>query len=294
MSDIIDFSLDDAKIVKNQGAELFKQSKSGEKHRVSIISFKRYHDGLLAKKAAEKKAPLTDQEKAELTAKIDENLANQLKKEVKDLTEVDRLNWKEPRFSVGFTHYNDQVGTIRCLSKYEGAVVTHKELCCDKFNEADQTVATVVMTYPVDEHLQVEMDILKARKMTNFYIWRMGSKKFKKLEATYIDARNSKIDIVDLKVTLDGDPKYQKQQIESCQGAAFWARADFDPAVRGWILDQGLRLYRHIGQNLGFEMTKDKLIEKLGAASQSAAALSSGEAGQASPKAVPSYEDLLS
>ena len=294
MSGIIDFGLDDAKIVKASGAELFKQSKSGEKHRVSVISFKRYHDGILAKKAAEKKAPLTDQEKADLTAKIDENLAKQLQKDANSLTEVDRLDWKAPRFSVGFTHYNADVGIIRCLSKYEGSVVTHKELCCDRFNEADQTVACVVMTYPCDENLQVEADILKARKMTNFYIWRMGSKKFKKLEATYIDAKNSKIDIIDLKVTLDGDAKFQKQQIESCQGAAFWAREDTSPEVRNWILDQGLRIYRHVSSNIGFEITKDKLIEKLGAASQSNAALSSGESAAATPKAVPSYEDLLS
>jgi hypothetical protein len=294
MSDIIDFGLEDSKIVKASGAELFKQSKSGEKHRVSVISFKRYHDGILAKKAAEKKAPLTDQEKADLTAKIDENLAKQLQKDIKSLTEVDRLDWKAPRFSVAFTHYNADVGTIRCLSKYEGATVTHSELCCERFGSADQSVATIIMTYPCDENLQVESDILKARKMTNFFIWRMGSKKFKKLEATYIDAKNSKVDIIDVKVTIDGDPKYQKQTIEICAGAAFWAREDTSPEVRGWILDQGLRLHRHVSSNLGFEITKDKLIEKLGAATQSNAALSSGESAAATPKSVPSYEDLLS
>jgi len=285
----MEFGFDDAKVIKNQSIDKFQQAKPGQKDRVSIISFKRFHDVVLGAKTKEKGAPLSDEEKATYIAKIDTKLAEQLKKPVSELTEVDRLDVKSPRFGVAFTHFGEAVGSIRCLSKYEGSTMTKAELCCEKLGDADQTVASVVMTYPLDNDGKVDLDLLKARKYTNFYIWKMSGKKFKKLESAYADARNDNRFTIDLRVTLDGDPKYQKQQIEAAS-LATWARDDMDPAVRAWILDQGLRAWKHIGNNLGFEMTKDKLIEKLSAGGGSH---SSNEASAEAPKLVAGYDALI-
>ena len=296
MSDCMEFGFDDAKIIKTVGVETFKQNRPGEKHRISVISFKKFHDEVLIRKTREKGSALTDEEKAGLLLKIDQKLAEQLKKPVEQLTEADRLDIKKPKFSVAFTHFHDGVGTIRCLSKYEGSTMVKPELCCDKFGDADQKVGCVIMTYPVDEKFQVDADLLKMRKYTNFHIWVLSAKKFRKLEAAYTDARNDKRDVIDLRVTLDGDPKFQKQQIEAAS-TAFWAREDCDAEIRSWILDQGLRAYKHVAQNLGFEMKLDKLMEKLsqlpgGGGGSPSTQISSGAQAD-TPKLVSSYEDLL-
>ena len=299
MSEAMEFGFDDAKVIKNQGIDQFKLSKDGERARVSVIAFKKFHDSVLAVKAKERGAPLSDEEKAEMIAKIDKKLAENLKKDVKDLTEVDRLDIKSPRFQFAWTHYDKTelkdggVGTIRCLSKYEGNTLVKPELCCDRFGDAEQTVATVVLKYPVDADLQVELDIFKMKKMTEVSIWRMSSKKFKNLESTYKDAFNDKRFCIDLRVKLMGDPKYKNLIIENAGGATF-AREDMDAAVRNWVLDQGLRAWKHVGNNLGYEMTKDKLAERLTGSSKSSSSSSdSNDTEQAQPKLVGSYDELL-
>jgi hypothetical protein len=296
---IMEFGFDDAKVIKNQGVEQFKQGKKGEKTRVSIISFKKFHDVVLASKQREKVGPdgkmipLTDAEKSEYIQKIDAKLAQQLGKSVDQLTDVDRLDIKQPRFKFGFTHFGEGVGTIRCLGKYEGSQLVKPEICCDKFGDAEQTVGAVIMTYPVDDDLNVDDDLLKAKKYTNFYIWKMGSKKFKKLETAYAGARSDGRFVLDLSVQLDGDPKYQGQVI-TAHATAFWAREGADPAVRAWVLDQGLRAWKHVDGNLGFEMAKDKLLEKLGVGSGSSThgAIGSGNSSD-QPKLISDYGTLL-
>lgn len=267
MSDLIDFGFDEAKIVKVQGVEAFKQSRPGEVSRVSVIAFKKFHDVVLAAKTREKGEALTDKEKAELIVKIDGKLAEQLGKKVEDLTEVDRLDIKSPRFSMAMTHFGEGVGTIRCLGEYahspEGVVLVKPGLCCRKFGDADQKIGTVVMSYPVDDHNQVDGDLLAAHKYTSFWVWSLNARKFKRLESSYADARADKKPVIDLKVTLDGDPKFQKQLVEQ-GGTAFWAREDTDPAIRNWVLEQGLRAWKYVSNNLGFEITAEKLAEKLG------------------------------
>jgi len=290
---IIEFGFDDAKVIKNQSIEQFKQSKNGERTRVSIVSFKKYHDVVLAAKSRGPEGQvivISDAEKAEFITKIDSKIAQQLNKPVDQLTDADRLDIKQPRFKYGFTHYGEGVGTIRCLSKYEGTQLTKPEICCEKFGDADQTVATVIMTYPVDDKLVVDGDLLKARKYTNFYIYKMGSKKFKKLESAYADARQDKRFVIDLSVSLEGDPKYQSQVI-AAMSSAFWARDDGDQAVRQWILDQGLRAWKHVDNSLGFEMSKAKLLEKLGQGS-SQSSIGSGDSGS-DPKMISDYSSLL-
>lgn len=286
MSSVLEFGFDDAKIIKNQSIDKFSQAKPGQKDRVAVIAFKKFHEGVLNTKAKEKGAPLTDEEKAGFITKVDAKIAEKLGKEVAALTEVDRLDIQSPRFGMAYTHFGEAVGSIRCLSKYEGSTIVKPEICCDKLGDADQTVATVIMTYPL-ENDKVDMDLLKARKYTNFYIWKMAGKKFKKLESAYSDARNDQRFTIDLRVTLDGDPKFQKQLIEGAGGAT-WARDDMDPAVRAWILDMGLKAWKHVGNNLGFEMTKDKLMEKLNAGASHAESSS-----EAAPRLVSGYAGLI-
>lgn len=286
---LVDFGFNESKIIRPQGMEAWKQNK-GEKHRISVISFKRYHDIVLAQKAREADKPLTDAEKKELIDKIDSKLAESLGKKPEDLTEVDRLDIKQPRFTMAFTHYDDRVGTIRCMSQYEGPELVKAERCCTEFGDAGQMVAVVILIYPVDEHLQADMELLKARKYTQVRIYRMSAKKFKQLESTYVGARSDNVEVMDLKITLDGDPKYQNQKIEN-GGVAVWAREGVDPEIRQWVLEQGLRGYKHVSNNLGFEMSKDKLNEKLDG--EGGGQLGGGDASAAVPKLSTSYNDLL-
>lgn len=288
---VMEFGFEEAKVIKIQGVDQFKQSRPGQKDRITIVAFKKYIDGVFLTKAREKGSALTNDEKHDLIVRVDGKLAEQLKKPVAELTEVDRLEIKSPKFYFAFTHFSDGVGSVRCLSTYEGSTCTKPEVCCNKMGDADQTVATVVMSYPVDDTLQVDMEDMAKKKHTHFWIWKLSSKKFKKLEGAYIDARSDGRSIIDLKVTLDGDPKYQKQEISNA-GNATWARQEFDPAIRGWILDQGLRAQKYVNNSLGFEMTKEKLIEKLGGQAAAAAA-HSGEASADAPKLVTDYTSLL-
>lgn len=288
-SEVMEFSFDDGKVIKNNAVDLFKQTRSGEKTRLSLISFKKFSDGVLASKARDKGAALTDAEKADFIAKVDKKLAEQLGKTVEALTEVDRLDIKAPRFAFAYTHYRDGVGSVRCASKYEGSNVVRPELCCNKLGDADQTVAAVIMSYPVKDGMQVDEELLAARKYVNFYIWRMSAKKFRKLEDAYKEARGDDKFTIDLIVTLDGDPKYQKQQIVPGSNAV-WAKGKLDSEARNWVLDQGLRMWKHVPNNLGYEMKMDKLAEKLGMGSPS---LSGGDATEA-PRLVSSYDDLIS
>lgn len=293
MSQMIDFGIEDSSVVKSSDAELFKQNRDGDKNRISIVAFKRHHDAALSKKTKEKGAPLTDQERAEIITKVDARLAEHIKKDVKDLTEIDRLDLKNPKFGVTNTHYNDKVGTIRCLSKYDGNTVTEREMCCDKFGDAEQTVGTVIVQYPTDDHLAVEAEIFKQKKMTKFLIWKMGSKKYKKVQSTYFESREASQPYIDLKIVLGGDPKYQKQDISAQQGPAYWVRENVDPQVRAWVLDQGLRMFKNVEGKLGFNMSREKLLERLGESGPAAAgALTGGDS--ALPKGVDSYDDLLS
>jgi hypothetical protein len=289
MSDIMEFGFDDAATIKNPGFDAFKQARAGEKTRISVISFKKHSDLIIAEKAREKKAPLSDSERAEVIAKVDAKLSEKLGKSLEELTEVDRLNINAPKFAFSYTHYIERggVGTIRCLSTYQGSNVTKRELCCDAAGaDAEQTVAMPVLVYPVDSEFQVDLDDLKKRKHTRVEIWKLSAKKYKKLEPVYKNARADDRTCIDLMVELDGDPKYQKQNV-SLAGTATWAREDGDPEVRQWVLEQGLRAWKGVEDKLGFKMSKDKLMEKLGvqAAADSAASTA---------KLQPSYKDLLS
>jgi len=292
----MDFGFDDSKVIKTAGVERFKQDRPGKVDRISLIAFKTYHDVLLSSKAREKGAALTDQEKADLCARIDAKLAENLKKKPEELTEIDKLDINAPRFSFAFTHFGDGVGNIRCLSTYEGTTLVKSALCCRKMGDADQTVGTIILQYPVDKDNQVDMALLKERKYTELWVWKLSSKKFKKLQGAYIDARNDNPPrpVVDLKITLDGDPRYQKQIIEVASSAV-WARKDTNPEIRQWVLEQGLRAYKYVKENLGFEMREDALAEKLGGQAASAAALAaSPETSAPSPQIQQSYDDLLS
>lgn len=292
MSDtnVFDFSFEESKVIKSTDIDLFKQNK-GEKTRVSVVAFKKFHEILLKSKTVEAGHPFSDAEKAELFTKIDAKLAAQLNKDPKDLTEVDRLDIKSPRFTFAWIHYRDGLGTIRCLSGYDGGTLVKPEQCCRELGDATQAVGTIIMTYPVDDDLQADMELLLKHKYTNIKMWRMSAKKFHQVESTYKGAKSEGVHVLDMKITLDGDPKYQNQKIES-GSTAVWAREGTDPSIRQWALEQGLRSYKHVPRNLGFEMTKEKLMERLSGGGSSNPAISA-EASAPAPQLSTSYEDLL-
>jgi hypothetical protein len=263
---IYEFGLDDAKIIKSQAIDLFKLSKSGEKARISIVSFKKHYDLVVADKTRKKGAPLTEIEKAEILTKVDAKLAELLHKKPEDLTETDRLDRKSLKFWYAFTHYRDGIGSIRCLSKFENNNVIKSDVCCDKFGDPDQTVAAIVMQYPTDENQQVDEALFKQRKYVNFNVLRMSSKKFRRIESAYAGAHEDNKYVVDLRVSLEGDPKYQKLSFE-VQASAYWARDTIDPEIQKWVLEHGLRAHKHVSSFLGFQLTREKLLERLAGAS---------------------------
>lgn len=287
MSEYTEFSFDDGKVIKNTNVNTFKQTKPGEKTRVSIVSFKKYSDTVLASKAREKGSALTDQEKEDFITKIDKKLAEQLGKSVDQLSETDRLDIKSPRFAFAWTHYLEGSGSFKCLSKYEGMNVVRPEACCNKLGDAQQTVGTIIMSYPVNDGLAVDEELLAAKKYVQFMVWKLSSKKFRQVEDAYKDARSDDRFTVDLMVTLDGDPKFQKQQITAGSNAV-WAKGKIDSDTRSWVLDQGLRLWKSVPGTIGFEMKLEKVHEKLGLSNGS-----SGGSDSDSPKLISSYDDLL-
>lgn len=302
MSDVIEFGFDDGKVIKASGVEEFKLARAGEKARITLIAFKKYSDGIIAKKAKERwenmsdgekegkslsLSLLTDQEKLDLVTQIDKKLAERLGKPVEKLFETDRLDITKPKFWMGFTHYKDGVGTIRCLGKYVGSTLEKPGKCCDKFGEAEQHAVTPILQYPVGEHLQPVIQMMKDKVYTYIWLYKMSSKQYKRLESTFVEAAADGKPTMDLKVTLDGEPKYKKHLYESA--VCTWAKEDFDAELRNWILDQGLRAAKHCPNRLGMEITEQKLLEKLG---ESPAALASG-AAEAAPKVQSSYAGLL-
>jgi hypothetical protein len=268
MSDLLEIGFDDAGIISVSKYDKFKQTRHGEKSIISIVSFRRHHDTALRAKTMEKGSPLTDEEKANILSQVDKKLAERLSKKASDLSEADRLDIKNPKFVVSNTHFDEKVGTIRCLSKYEGKNVVKPEICCQKFGEAEQAVGVVIMQYPVGNDGMVDGDLLSAKKYTNFFLWKLSAKKFKDVESVYKMARLDKRFVIDLMVELDGDPKYQKQKI-SCAHECFFLREDFSPDARNWILEQGLKATKSLDGILGFEMKREKILEKLGIVSAS-------------------------
>lgn len=296
MSDILEFGFEDSEVVKTNELEMFKQSANAKKHVVSIISFKKHSDKVLRKKekeAEEAGVPLTDSDRAAILAKVDVALAERLKKKVEDLTEVDRLDINDPRFGVANTHYSEGVGGFRCLSTFSGQNITKRAVCCEKYGDPAQQVATIIMTYPVNQKDgTVDKELLKMQKYVNFYAWRMTSKKFTQINQTYTDARNDDKRCINMRVELDGDPQYQKQKI-TVVGSATWATEGMEE-VRNWVLDQGIRMFAQIDKTtiLGMKMTEDKLRTKMAAAGQ-AAQITGGEEEKPKLAASSSYDDLI-
>ncbi len=288
-----EFDLDNTEAVKVKSIENFKQQKPGEKARLSIISFRKMSDVIIDRKQKEAGRHFSDSEKAEIIAEADKKLAAKLNKSVSQLTEVDRLSLDNVRLMTERTHYKDGIGTIRCMSKFEGNNLSQQEICCQHLGEPSQKIGTIVMKYPVDKHGKVNQDLLRNREYIEFYVWAFSPKKFDQIRSKYAEAKGDDPprSRIDLNVTLDGDPKYQKQLIEIASGTPFFLREDFPVDMRVWILDNGIRLFKHVSDSLGFSMKKDTLLEKLGLSSGS-----SYDDDKPTPQlnSASSYDDLIS
>lgn len=290
MSDITEFGFEDSKLIKSQGIEQFRMNRPGEIARVSLVAFKKFTDVICANKTREKGSALTDEEKAAIIAKVDSKLAEKAGREI---TEIDRLDISSARLAFAFTHFDSRVGTVRCLSKYEGPNVVKPEICCHEFGDADQTIATIVMVYPTMRDGSIDMEDFARRKRVEFQLLRMTQKKFARINSVYSDARAAKMPVIDLKLTLDdGDVKFQKYIIENGLTAA-WAREDTDPELRNWVLEQGMKSFKHVETSLGFKMTKDKMMEKLRGAAAGGSNELSGEASAEKPQLAANYSSLL-
>lgn len=297
---VMEFGFDDAAHIKTSGFEKWKQSKAGQIDRACIVSFNRWHDVVLRNKAREKGSPLSNEEQSEILAKVDAKIAERLGKKVEELTEVDRLDIKSPKFWNSFTHFDEKtekggygMGTFRCLSKWKGSQMQQQEVCCKKFGEPEQKVACIVMTYPINKSdKSVNVKLLLDKEYTEFFIWSMNAKKFKKIEAAYAEARAEEKAVIDMKVELDGDPQYQKQLITGA-ATCCWAKPDFSPEIRNWILEQGLRAGKQVNTHLGFKMTKEKLLEKI-ESGKTAARLEASSSASPTNVMAAGYDELIS
>jgi phenylpyruvate tautomerase PptA (4-oxalocrotonate tautomerase family) len=293
MSDILEFGFDEAKMVDTGEVDKFRQTAHGEVSRISIVSFKKFSEIVFSSKAKEKGSPLTDQEKADLIQRTDAKIAEKLGKEVSELTEADRLDIRQPKFAMSRVHFKDGLGTIRCLSEWKDKEVVKKKVCCEKLGAPEQAVSVVVMSYYLDEEKQPDLDFLLKKKGVKFQIWKLSPKKFRgQVEPEYKEARNRGWPVVDLKVTLDGDQKYQKQAI-SATATALWAADDFDPDVRKWILDNGIRMSKSLDSVLGFAMKEEKILEKLGMGGGQGSPQLNARNSEETAKVSASYDDML-
>jgi hypothetical protein len=115
----------------------------------------------------------------------------------------------------------------------------------------------------------------------------MTPAKFKKIESVYADARKNKYPVIDIKLELDGDPKYQKLVFQNGYTAS-WLDDDVTEDVRRWILDQGIKAQKHVKGVLGYDMKKDALIQKLRGGSESP------EGNASRPQLASGYDKLIS
>lgn len=297
---IMEFGFDDSGHIKSTGMDKWKQAKAGEVSRVCLVAFNRFHDGVLKSKTREKGGDaLSNEEKMSILEKVDVKLAEKLGKKVEQLTDVDRLDIKSPKFWNSYAHFDESVekggygvGTFRCLSKWRNGQMLQQELCCKKFGEPDQKIACAVMTYPMDKNKGPDVDLLLQKKYTEFFVWVLSVKKFKKIESLYGEARSEEKSVIDLKVELDGDPKYQKQMI-TLSSTSVWAKPDFNPEIRNWILEQGQRAQNHIESHLGFKISKEKLMERI-ESGKAEKRLESSSSAAPSAALSSGYDDLIS
>lgn len=288
-SDLIEFGFDDGGVVRSNSIDFFKQTRNKEESRVSIISFSKQSESFFKRKAREGVA-YTDQEKLEVITKMDERIAEHLKKDVKDVTEVDRLDLNNPKFWSSNVHFKEGLGTFRCLSDYHDGKVTRADICCKNVNDPTQTIMVAVLVYPVDrKNGGIDLDLLRERKCTEVQFWKLSAIKYGHIKSLYNDAQADNRMTIDLKVVMDGDPKYQKQVITTGQNAV-WARPDMGPDLKEWVLDQGLRSAKHIERSLGRKLKKEELAEKLGLSNGSPALAASADAPVLNAK---QYDDLL-
>lgn len=273
MSDIVEFGFDDEVSIQNNTLEPFKQERTGQKDRVSIIVFKRHNDKVIeqkVKEAAKEGKTLTEQEKAQIFASIDAKIAEKFKKPISEVQEIDRLDTRDPKWAYGWNHYREDVGVIKCMSTYEGPNVIKKRLCCQEIGEASQALATIIMRYPLLDNGDPDTDLLKMRKQVRFQAWKVSPKKFAQISERYLDERkdNNKY-VLDLKLQLEGEPKFQKQIMGS--STATWAREDVPLEVKQWILEAGITAMTKIKSVIGFEIKEEALVEKLRAGGKSVA-----------------------
>ena len=283
-SRVVEFGFENSTVVPKNNIDTFEQSKTGQKNRISVVAFQPRIRGLIAKKTQEKGAPLTDEEKTALVVKLDAKLSEVLNKKVEELTEADRVDPAAPRWIASWTHFHADVGTIRCYSDYdhEGNVVDPK-VCCRKYGDAKQVIASIVMIYPMTDDGQTDFDLLNQKKSTYFQLLKLNGKKYKTIESVYKDMKNEDPPrfTIDLKVTLDGDPKFKNQKFEG--SSASFLNKNVSDETRSWIYDRGIRLWKHVDSILGYDMPMEKFLEKTGGGG-SAAGDSKALAADEAPK----------
>jgi hypothetical protein len=300
---VMQFGFDDAEAVVNTELPVFLQSASERKSRISVISFKSHVQVWIDKFVAENKALPSTDEINEQRKKIDEKLADHLKKPVDELTEVDRLNIQVPAFASAMVHYKQGVGSVQCLSKWEKGSRVTNEICCDRMDEPKQKIGCAIAHYVgLDENLDPNMDVLRLKQGLKFNAWMMNPSKYTSVKVSYNDGRRQLREmeentgkklpaVFDLRCELDGDPKFQNQKL-SHMGCK-WAHSTVPKEVQNFVLAQGLKIFKMLekgNKQMGYEISKEKLAEKLSSGSSSSG---SSQDTADKPQLNSNYDELI-
>ncbi len=180
---------------------------------------------------------------------------------------VDRLSILMPSKITGArTHYvdiEDKKGFYICGSKWVKSGQTESiqqpaGLCCQRLDAPRQRFAALVVHYhttPKGEPVKPFGYALK--------VWRFSAQTFEMLRAANTEFPFSEHDI---KVTLDGDEKYQKASITACRESIsvqiLPALPSFGTEVQAWVTS----VYPKIDKALGRSLTPAQWAELLGQA----------------------------
>lgn len=300
---VMQFGFDDADAVINTELPIYQQSASEKKSRISVISFKTHLQVWIDKFISENKAAPSTEEINEQRKKIDEKLSAHLSKPVDELTEVDRLNIQVPAFASAMVHYKQGVGSVQCISKWDKGSRTTNEICCERMEEPKQKIACSIVNYvALNDDLEPNMDVLRLKQGMKFNAWMMNPSKYTSVKVSYNDGRRQLREmeentgrklpaVFDLKCELDGDPKFQNQKL-SHMGCK-WAHSSIPKEIQNYVLAQGLKIFKLIekgNKQMGYEISKEKLIEKLSSGSSSS---SSSSASDDRPQLNSDYDALI-
>lgn len=258
-SDDIGLGQEDASRVRSNQVDWYlnKTAVKGQTDRISLVYFHPLEVSAL-RKAKQAKPDMTDADKKNLLVEVRKARAEELKKPVDQLDEVDMLDTSESRFKAVDASFQDGLGYVQ----WPKTLADGDKAVWSKLPEKRTYVLTVVLIYPTDRDGEIERDRLATRWEVK--PWRFSPEKYDRLRKINRGQQDSGgITAHDLLVTCK-EPKFQNIDMISA-GPAIWRQS---APFRRKVLERALPLYAHLGRAFR-SLTTDELREKLGMAPSS-------------------------